>query len=269
MRYLIRQYNAVCTVTANTENPAHPAANLIRETRRLRWEAASASWQAVTLGVEIMAGSYPVPPIPGSGGSADTTYTDVVLSGVVADQVSLEVYVAGSWPTTRTPTGLVTTTYLDPASNTKTWWFSFPSDQQPGGTFGGFVLTAAKAPETVPVLSATNLFVGHSGQLLGVRYPLDEQLESTSISIQLADGSLYSKFRPSLRTFSGEALAARADISAFMRDAAIILGRPTAFHLAEGLDDQFYVQAQFSQPPAASHALPTLSTARFWLREVI
>lgn len=267
MKYLIPQYNAAVTVSASNQNALYPASNLTLATRRLKWVAASSAYDNATLAVDIAAAGYPVPPPPGAGSSTDTTYTDVVLSGVFADLVSIQVY--GPWPTLVTPIGLTTETITDPAGSGDTWWFSFPTNEQPGGTGGGCVLTVARAPANLYVLSATNLWIGHADTLTGVRYPLDEQLEDTSIVLPLADGSLYTRFRPTLRTFSGSALETRLVASQFLRACARIGSRATCFHLAPALDDQFYVQGQFPRMPTVSHALPTLSSVSFAVREVL
>ena len=268
MRYLVPQYNAVTTAFATSANALHPAANLILATQRLRWEAVDGTVFSASIFGTLQDAGYALPPIPGTGTTVETSYTDLVLSGVFADSVTLQTYIPGGGGAHETPPGLITETFTDPVSGSKTWWFSF--DERPGSTDGGYWLTIGKAAGETYTLSASNIFIGHSGTLTGVRYPLDEGIVDTSIVVPLADGSLYTKYRPTLRTFSGQALETRAVASQFLRDAARIGGRATAFHLAPALDDQFYVQAQFGgQMPQSSHALPTLSSLSFTLREVI
>lgn len=266
MKYIVHQHRAAITVAASSTDPLYPAANLLKATQRLRWAAASSAVTSATLSGTLQDATLPLPPPPGVGATADTTYTGVVVSGVFAATVTIDVFEAGNWPVMISPPGLETKVFTDPMTGAKTWWFTFA--EQPGSTAGGFVLTLSKASGST--ISASNIFVGHSRALTGVRYPMSEGLIDTSVVIQLADGSLYAKYRPSLRTFDCEAMETIAVASQFLRDAAKIGGHTAAWHLAPNLTDDFYVQAQFDRSmPVATHAGPNISMIRFNLREVI
>lgn len=235
----------ISSLTADSANASYPAANLLLESPKRIWIAASSSVTSATLTWSIT-------------GPVDT----VVLHHAVADTVTLEYYTGSTWATTP---GLDAEEYDDPLfSGYTTHWLTFTA------LSGSVQLRLTLTQAGTSAIRAANLLAGSAVAVDGVVYPLQESLLDTSIRTQLLNGEEYYLKRDVPRMFSGSVLADRAaTVRALMLDIGRRYGStPCAVQLAPPWGDDFMVYGRLGTPQA-SHILPTYSQAAFELREMV
>jgi len=235
----------ISSLTADSANASYPAANMLLESPKRIWRAASDAVTSATLSWTIT-------------GPVDT----VVLHHAVADAVTLEYYTGSTWAT---PPGLDAETYDDPLfSGYITHWITFTA------LSGSVQLRLTLTQTGSSTIRAANLLAGSAVTVDGVVYPLQESLLDTSIRTPLLNGEEYYLKRDVPRMFTGSVLADRATtVRALMLDIGRRYGAtPCAVQLAPPWGDDFMVYGRLGMPQA-SHAWPIYSQAAFELREMV
>lgn len=235
----------IASVTASSAHADYPGSELLQESPKRRWIAASGAVTSATLTWSIT-------------GPVDT----VVLHHAVADAATLQYWTGSAWAT---PPGLDAEEYDDPLfSGYTTHWIAFTA------LTGSVQLRLTLTQTGSSTISASNLLTGSAVNVEGVVYPLQESLLDTSIRTPLLSGEEYYLKRDVLRMFTGSVLADRA---ATVRALLLDIGRrygatPCAVQLAPPWGDDFLVYGRLGAPQA-SHILPTYSQAAFELREMV
>lgn len=233
----------ISSLTADSANAR--AANLLLESPKRIWRAASSSVTSATLTWSIT-------------GPVDT----VVLHHAVANAATLEYYTGSAWAT---PPGIDAADYDDPLfSGYTTHWLTFTA------LTGSVQLRLTLTQAGTSTIRAANLLAGSAVTVDGVVYPLQEGLIDTSIRTPLLNGEEYYHKRDVPRMFSGSVLADRAaTVRALMLDIGRRYGAtPCAVQLAPPWGDDFMVYGRLGMPRAA-HAWPTYSSASFELVELM
>lgn len=235
----------IASVTASSAHADFPGSELLRESPKRRWIAASSSVTSATLTWSIT-------------GPVDT----VVLHHAVANAATLEYYTGAAWAS---PPGLDAAYYDDPLFPTyTTHWLTFTA------LTGSVQLRLTLTQAGTSTIRAANLLAGSAVTVDGVVYPLQEGLIDTSIRTPLLNGEEYYLKRDIPRMFTGSVLADRAvTVRALMLDIGRRYGStPCAVQLAPPWGDDFMVYGRLGMPQA-SHAWPTYSSASFELVELM
>ena len=246
-------------ISASSENPNYPAANLLDEHPKRKWMAADNTVLSAVLTVS----SHGI-----TGGMA--------FVGVVADQIAVEITdPAGitwqnvawqnvTWNTV--PEGISMTKEFVHNDSYSALWVEFPEFDGPVS----IVITLSKDPSTADTLSAGVLVVGQFYEIPGLEYPLQEGLQDYSIIRELSNGATYRKRRDIVRTFSGTILNDRVKFFwVFMRDICRVNGtRPMMWKLCD-IDGEFIVYGRLANMPTGSHDYFEYSRQNFELIEVL
>lgn len=254
--------NAIASLAASSAAAAYPASNLLNNSPKRKWMAASAATTYAAI---------------------DITTTGVTgalaLIGVVAEQVFVSVVDPTgiewgdrvAWPEVvwDTSPGEMTATY-ELASKVEDYqniWVSFPQFEAPVT----IRVELRKNPTNPEVLACGVIQAGLPVEFFGVLYPLAEGMADHSIFHELANGAPYSKKRDRVRLFSGQMRLNRSPAArVFLRDLARVYGTdPLLYHLAPPWGDDFVVYARFSAMPETSHDTPNYSLVGFQLKEVL
>lgn len=235
----------IASVTASSAHANYPDDNLLVESAKLRWIAASGS---VTSATVVFTCTGPV--------------DCVSLFGAVVDTATLEYWTGTAYAALP---GISATEYDDPFFIGYTnHWFTFTA------LTGSVQLRLTLTQIGSSTIRAANLHVGTELEVDGVEYPLQEGLIDTSIRTPLLNGEEYYKKRDTYRVFSGTARAGRATaVRGLLLDVARRHGsRPLPVRLAPPWGDDFLVYGRLSMPQAA-HAWPIYSQVSFELVEVM
>ncbi len=252
--------SSVTAVSASSENPEYPAANLLDEHPKKKWLAADASVSSAVLTVEVSGRT---------GGLG--------LVGIVADAVAVSVSDPGgiTWQNVTwqdvdwvaVPPDLDLEVSLVHGDDFATMWAVF--DQFEATV--AITITLYRNAGSAGVLAAGCLRVGALDEIPGLQYPIREELVDYSLARELANGATYVLKRDIVRRFSGSLLVRREDdFYTFCRDLARRYGsRPMMWNLVDSKGMEFVVYGRLSAMPVGSHVGRVRSTVEFEILEVL
>ena len=253
--------NLASSVTATSANTAYPAANLLNNSPKKKWQVLDSTVTSATLSVDV---------------SGTTGGLGVV--GIVADSAAVTIYSPTGidwqnvdWPDVDWIVGEsdmdVTSEWVDQPNGTASLWVEFPQ-------FVGSVairIELTKITGSPKIIGAGVLVVGEISTIPGGRYPISEGLVDYSTERQLSNGAFYYRDRDRVRTFSGEINVNRAAyFYKFMRDFAQVNGKnPAMMLLVDDMGNDWVVYGRLSDMPAGSHYSKTRSNVQFQIIEVL
>lgn len=256
---IIIKRNAITSISASSADAAYPATNLLNDSPKKKWKAASSSVSYAYLDVVTSGTTGALGMVGIVAESVFVTITDP--NGIVWQSV---VWPAVDWDLP--PEGVVVTQEMidDLANGYQSVWVSFPEFTDPVS----IRIELRKTAGTPMILAAGVLHVGQPTEISGVQYPLNEGLEDYSIQRQLSNGATYYKRRDIVRTFSGSIRLQRTEFQSLFRDVARVYGgQPLMIQLAPPWGSEFTVYGRLSAMPSGAHDMPTHSTIQFQITE--
>ena len=254
--------NAIRGVSATSENPEYPAANLLDEHPKRWWRVADASVSSVTLTVEVTGRTGGLGLV---GIAAESVVVDISdPNGLTWENVIWENV---EWQDVPGDLHIDQALSGDPGS--AALWVSF--DQFDSSV--EISITLYKDALADMILGAGCLVVGEMTDLPGLQYGLGETLRDYSLARDLANGAKYYRKRDIVRVFSGSVLAARKPyFYALLLDIARVYGqRPLMWNLVDvdSWSGDAVLYGRLAAMPDGSHDYPNHSRLNFEIEEVL
>lgn len=252
--------NAIQAVTASSANSAYPAANLLNESPKKKWQAADTTVTFASIQADVYQATGGLGMVGIVAESAHVsisdpngiTWSNVIWSNVIWADVPDAVEVDVEW--------------VETGDDYKTLWVSFEQFE----SAVKITVELRKTTGNPDILAAGVLVVGQVVDIPGVKYPLSEGLVDYSIYRQLSNGADYYKRRDIVRTFSGSMILKRdLYFQTFMRGMARVFGMTPFMVLLVDWSMDFVIYGRFQQLPSGSHAYLNHSTIDFQLIEVL
>lgn len=252
--------NTIESISVTSADALYPVSNLLNNSPKKKWKAASSSVTSATLTIYTLAGASSLALVGIVADSAQVTISGP--NGIIWQNVTWQNVVWDSTP----PSISFDYAWYNQGADFAALWVDFPQFT----TAVQIDIILQKQVTNHNTLAAGVIVVGDPYKFPNPNYGMTEGLEDYSITRVLSNGAVYYKQRDIVRTFSGGFIIPRADVYRFTKDIGRFYGStPMMVKLVDSFGEEMVVYARLAQMPSISHSYPNECEVSFNFVEVL